>query len=220
MRVEFRAATKNVRESNLDSLLKTSTEFCEKLRRLLPGELENQFIDNLSATSFLQSHWDLRELVIDKKMLETVIESFQHAQEKGLDTDFSFGSPSQSFGFGGFNIYSFNKDTTIKLVDFRVLDLLKEHKIPVSRVRECPICSRIFCAKKLNAKTCGDKTCVNKLSGKKYQTDNKEEINKKKRIKYYNDNGIAYCPKCFFRAGEWCECNTPSRKRSKNNVIV
>ncbi len=103
----------------------------------------------------------------------------------------------------------------IEFAPSRVVRILSG--VDARRLKICPGCDDVFFAKKINAETCGEKQCVEKEGGKTYYKKNKDEINKKKRIKYYNDNGIAYCPKCFFRAGDWCECNEPSGKRSNKN---
>jgi hypothetical protein len=98
-------------------------------------------------------------------------------------------------------------------------EVFQNQDIPPERIRECPVCQRIFWAQRLDAKTCGNKTCVDSLSGKKYQIENKAEINQKKREKYYKDNGIDFCPNCI-RPQLTCECKTPQAFAGKSKDLI
>lgn len=86
--------------------------------------------------------------------------------------------------------------------------------VDARRLKLCPVCQDVFWAKKLNTTTCGKKDCVESVSGKKYHVENKEEINRKKRKKYYEDNRIDFCPICV-RPQLTCECEIPGKQRSK-----
>jgi hypothetical protein len=113
-----------------------------------------------------------------------------------------------------------DKTGVIELAAHYPLSVIISERLDARRFRLCPNCDTFFWAKRLDAKTCGKKACVEALSVKKYQTENKDELNRKKRKKYYEDNGIEFCPTCIYKAGEWCECNTPAKQRSKNNGTV
>ena len=95
----------------------------------------------------------------------------------------------------------------IELAGDSPLGVIISERLDTRRFQVCPICDIFYWAKRLDAKTCGNKPCVNSLSGKKYQTENKEERNRKKREKYYKDNGIDFCPSCI-RPLLTCECKT------------
>jgi hypothetical protein len=94
-------------------------------------------------------------------------------------------------------VFSIDPNTGImELAAHYPLRVIIGEKLDTRRFRICPICNIFFWAKRLDAKSCGEKKCVDKLSGKKYQNENKDDLNRKKRKKYYEDNGINFCHKC------------------------
>jgi hypothetical protein len=161
-----------------------SEKYCDKLRQLVSPQLATKFSDRFIVADFREALDFFRGLADDKTLLKHILLGFEYSD----GGDF-FEKPLQRFTFN-------KKDSTLVVSGSQLVEILTRNKIPVERVRECPGCNKFFWAKRLDAKTCGNKKCVDKLSGKKYQIENKDEINRNKREKYYEDNGIAFCSKC------------------------
>lgn len=62
--------------------------------------------------------------------------------------------------------------------------LFEKYNIPVIRIRSCPICERIFWAKRLDAKSCGTKQCSDLFSQRNLRAQKSDEINKRRRENY------------------------------------
>lgn len=162
------------------------------------GEMPTQITTGFAAQNF-------NELILAKPILRNIAEInsaeiekygrkvFTKNQINPIGKIYTFYRKMDGIRFSG----------TLNLIDgfirpqiSGITEVFRNENIPPERIRECPICRRIFWAKRVDAKTCGDKECVNTLGGNKYQTENKDKLNENKRKKYYEDNDIIFCPKC------------------------
>jgi len=81
-----------------------------------------------------------------------------------------------------------NKDGYIELKTTEFFDFIATYKIEARRIRLCRICYKIFWANRMDKWTC-NKECGNKLRQRKWQLENKEEYNEKRRENYaYKQN--------------------------------
>ena len=146
----------------------------------LIGEMPSEIMTGVVAQNF-------NELLLAKPILQNIAEIKPDAKF------YTFYQKMRGIRFSGTLILM---DGFLRPSISGLSEVFQNQDIPPERIRECPVCRRIFWAKRLDAKTCGSKECVETLSGKKYHLKNKADINQKKRKKYYADNGIDFCPKC------------------------
>jgi hypothetical protein len=110
-----------------------------------------------------------------------------------------------------------DKTGVIELAAHYPLNVIISERLDARRFRLCPNCDTFFWAKRLDAKTCGEKTCVEALSVKKYQSQKKDELNRRKRRKYYETNKIKFCENCV-RPELTCECKS-EEGANKNGTV-
>ena len=162
------------------------------------GEMPTQIMMGFVAQNF-------NELILAKPILQNIAEMNSEEIEKYGRKIFT---KNQINPIG--KIYTFYQKMngvrfsgTLNLIDGFIrpqisglTEVFQNEDIPPERIRECPICRRIFWAKRVDAKSCGEKECAKTLGGNKYQSEHKDKINEHKRRKYYEDNDIKFCPKC------------------------
>jgi hypothetical protein len=85
------------------------------------------------------------------------------------------------------------------------------HLMDADRLRICEVCNHIFWAKKKNSFGCSE-SCVNALYQRRLRKENKIEINRQRREKYYKENGIAFCDKCVHPVTK-CGCYLNERRK-------
>lgn len=165
--------------------LALQAKYRDKLGALLSAEFIRAINFGIEPFSFQNATFSLTILINEKMTLLHIIESFNIWDidfNRQLDhkPDFNFDKAIAA--------YSFNEDTSLQFTSFKIIDILTKHKIPIERVRKCPICNNIFWAKKLNAETCGEKKCSDTLGNRKRLKESKiqrEKLNNhfKSRIK-------------------------------------
>lgn len=147
--LEFNAECFENSESSFDLM----DIYAEKICGLIHPELVNR-INEFKKGDFINGKCQLERLINEKITLITVIQAFKAFK--------SFNNPSQTFGFKkSIAVFSFYKDSTIQLSSFRVIEVLTRNKIPIERVKICPICNEIFWAKRIEAQPCSKKRCSN-----------------------------------------------------------
>ncbi len=57
--------------------------------------------------------------------------------------------------------FQFNTDTTIEITEFDIFDYLSKNRIPMDRVRLCPVCNEIYWVKRKGAPVCKSRKCSN-----------------------------------------------------------
>lgn len=146
--------------------------FNEKFRRLAPKLIERMGL-NLETDGLENAQFQIRVLYEQNLALRNIINIFQ--QFKG------FNNPEQSFVLNKpLQTIGFNADTTLNLVGFRVIEILTSNKIPIERVRICPICQDIFWAKRTESPACSDPHVIAVNAGKTRNRKNLEEFQKQR----------------------------------------
>lgn len=85
--------------------------------------------------------------------------------------------------------------------------VLVNEKIDIRRIGFCFNCDNYFWVKRLN-KNAKNETCENcsdKIRQQRFQTNNRNELNEKRRRNYYKDNKIPFCEECV-RPNKKCNC--------------
>ncbi len=145
----------------------TTPELYSEVSKNYSQKLASWF-NSLKANGFVNQTMEIKRLINNKITLLWFIEAYQTFKE--------FNNPTQDFNFDkNISAFSFNEDSTIRLTSFLVVDILIRNKIQIERLRICPICKKVFWAKRVEAQTCRKKQCSNnfhqrKLRIKEYET--------------------------------------------------
>jgi hypothetical protein len=171
-----------------DNLPKLQRKYLDKLEEITPPNLvPTVFIGG--EADFYEALQNLSKLIYEKQTLRQIICDFKtfivQNGKKAFIPTFKFEKPIK--------LFSFNDDLTLNLASLRCLELLKQHHIPMNRLKECPICKRIFWAKRADGKrkessTCENKKCSNlfhqrNLRIKQYEERQKKQMEKLKEYK-------------------------------------
>jgi len=186
-------------------MAKLLSEYGKKIRNLISPELEKRIKYTVEQNGFENVVFQLRRLVNERIMFRDIIQAFRmwdidyNRQPYGIDAelfklftkDFDYDRQlvlKPTFNFSkALSAFSFNQDTSIELLSFRVLEILTRDKIPIERLRICPICKDIFWAKRIEAKTCSKRRCSNnfhqrKLRIKEYEKRLDKEFKNLKKL--------------------------------------
>jgi hypothetical protein len=68
----------------------------------------------------------------------------------------------------------------LRMTEDNILEVLIREKVEVARIKQCPVCSKIFWAGRLNRKACSDK-CVATNRQRNYRLRDKKQENEKKK---------------------------------------
>lgn len=120
--------------------------FSERFRRLAPKLIERMGL-NLETDGLENAQFQVKVLYEQNLALRNIIHIFQQFKE--------FNNPKQTFMLNKpLQTIGFNADSTLNLVGFRVMEILKRENIPIERVRVCPICRDVFWAKRSESPAC------------------------------------------------------------------
>lgn len=163
-------------ENSMEKYDEMRSRFSNRLYKRISPKLK-KYLHEIKAQGFINELIQLQILINEKITLETIIKSFEAFK--------SFNNPNQTFVFDkSIAAFGFNSDSTIQLSSFRIIEILTKNKIPIERVRICPMCKEFYWAKRLDSKTCGKTKCVENLGSAKYRKRNKEKINQRRRENY------------------------------------
>jgi hypothetical protein len=164
--------------NEVDSI-RVQSKHCKLLRQQIPPELAAFYNEFFESNDFFNALFQLRLLINEKRTLLTIIQSFQ-GWDKGYNRQLI---PQPTFNLEvPLSAFSFNEDTSLALLSFRVLEILTKDKIPIKRIRICRACKNIFWAKRSDSPTCSKK-CLNTFNKRKSRNIQQGE----KYIKQYNE---------------------------------
>lgn len=147
--------------------------YSKKFRQLISPKLVERMKSKPEIEGLINSQFELCVLYDQNLALRNIINIFQ--QFKGFNNPeqtFILNKPLQTIGF--------NPDTTLNLIGFRVIEILKRNNIPVERVRICPICQDIFWAKRSESPACSDSHVIAVNAGKTRNRKNLEDFHKQR----------------------------------------
>jgi hypothetical protein len=163
---------------NLEGLQKFETELNElnnqfdlkKFNQLVSPELAKEIKYTVKRNGFKNVKFQLDRLVNEKRILLEIINFFKIWEQDtnpaafvdselfNLDTGDISNNPLSFNPYSNFSkatsAFTFNKDTSLQLLSFRVLDILTRKGFPVARIRICPICQKIFWAQRVESPAC------------------------------------------------------------------
>lgn len=133
--------------------------YSKRFRRLIDPKLVERMKSKPEVEGITNSQFELRVLYEQNLALRNIINIFKQFKEfNNPEQTFMLNKPLQTIGF--------NPDTTINLMGFRVIEILKTNNIPIERVRVCPICQDIFWAKRIESPACSDSHVIAVNTGK------------------------------------------------------
>lgn len=153
--------------------LEFSSNYAKKFRQLIALKLAEKMNRKPEEMGLINSQFELRVLYEQNLALRNIINIFQQFKEfNNPEQTFMLNKPLQTIGF--------NPDTTLNLIGFGVIEILKRNNIPVERVRVCPICQEIFWAKRKESPACSDSHVVAVNTGKTRIRKNLEDFHKQR----------------------------------------
>lgn len=122
-------------------------KYCEKIRSMVSPQMDAKISELLERNDFQNVLFQLHRLINEKITLKTVIQAFETSKE--------YNNPNQTFVFDkSIAAFSFSEDSSLEIASFRVIEILTRKKLPIDRIRICPVCKNIFWAKRTESPAC------------------------------------------------------------------
>ncbi len=151
-------------------------EYYEKLLNIVPATLHEDF-NTLPGLQFTLAVEELQSWISERSVLFALVRGYRHTEEfrESSVTDrglLRFPLPGVFFGFD-------NSDAIV-FPGTRSLTILNTNTKLIRRIRECPICNRLYWAKRLGGKrnessTCQAKRCSDNFHQRKRRIRELEE---------------------------------------------